>query len=120
MAVEFDNLVIGSGVFNQDTRIVTITVPDGGYAKGALLGKITATSKYILSENAATDGSESAKAILESAIENDTGSPVDVEAVVYCAGTFNNLGVTYGTGQTMQNTYDSLDVVNIRILEGRA
>jgi hypothetical protein len=120
MAVAFDNLVIASGIFKQDTRIVTVTVPDGGLVRGSLLGKITATGKHILSLNAAGDGSESANSILESDLENDTGSPVDVQAVVYCAGTFNTLGVTYGTGQTIANTYDSLDAVNIRITDGRA
>ena len=119
MAIEYDNLTIANGVFEEDTKIETVTVPDGGLKRGSLLGKITATSKYVLSLGTATDGSENPKRLLYEDVKNDTGSDVDNDLLTYNAGTFGDLGVVYGTGQTMQNTYDSLDAVNIRILEGR-
>jgi len=118
--VTFKNLVVADGVFKQDTAIRTVIVPDGGLEYGSVLGEITASGKQQLSLLAASDGSEDAISILPDAIENDTGASVEVKTVVYVAGTFNSLGVTFGTGQTLANTYKSLDSVNIRIVEGRA
>lgn len=42
----------------------TVTVPAGGYEAGTILGKITATGKYVRHDSAAVDGSETEAAIL--------------------------------------------------------
>ncbi len=184
MSVSFKNLVIPDGVFDIDTAIRTVTVPVGGFSAGTLLGKVTSSGKYILSNAVkytttgsaqtvttaigevvhfavasgstgtgtvgnyyqaltvqaaldldavafATDttnwknlgaivGSETAVAVLKDDIANVGVSPVDVKALVYVAGTFNDLGITYGNGQDITKTYDSLDLKNIRIVSGRA
>lgn len=114
----YKNLVVTGGVFPQNTAIRTIIVPSGGLKEGALLGKVTATKKFKLSVKAASDGSEKAKVILEKDIENKTGSDIEVKEVVYTSGVFNNLGVTFGTGQTLENTYDELHSNSIEIIKG--
>lgn len=62
---------------------VTVTV--GANAKleaGALLGKITATSKHVEYDNGAGDGSQAAVGVLYETLVNDTGSDVDVQATI--------------------------------------
>ena len=62
---------------------VTVTVPaDTTFLSGSVLGKITATGKYVLYDNAAADGSEVAAAILYTELVNDTVGAVDNDAVV--------------------------------------
>lgn len=45
-------------------EIVTVTVPTGGLEAGAVLGQLSATSKYVPYDNAETDGRETAAGIL--------------------------------------------------------
>ena len=119
MAVEFDNLVVANGKFPSIANIETVTVPTGTMVKGTLLGKITATGKYIPSLLASVDGSEVAVAILEKDIVN-AGASADFKELVFKAGSFNSVGVTFGTGQTVANTKDDLHNVSIEITEGIA
>lgn len=119
MAVDFENLIVGNGTFNQTANIETITVPaNTTVARGTLLGKITSTGKYIVSLLAASDGSEVGAAIAQTDVENDTAGALDYKVVVYKAGSFNSTGVTFGTGQTVANTKDDLHLVSIEITEG--
>lgn len=122
MAVAYENLLVAGGRFSHDGGdIETITVPaTSTIVRGTVVGKITATGKYITSLNAAVDGSQVAVAILEEDAVNLTGAPADVQAVVYKKGTFNSLGVTFGTGQTLTNTKDDLHKVSIEITQGVA
>lgn len=122
MAVAYGNLLVAGGRFSHDGGdIETITVPaTSTIVRGTVVGKITATGKYITSLNAAVDGSQVAVAILEEDAVNLTGAPADVQAVVYKKGTFNSLGVTFGTGQTLTNTKDDLHKVSIEITQGVA
>ena len=120
MAVSYENLLVAGGRFTNDNGdIETVTVAASTtIERGTLLGRITATGKYVTSLNASTDGSESAVAVLAADAVNDTLSSADVEVVVYKKGTFNSLGVTFGTGQTVQNTKNDLHAVSIEITEG--
>lgn len=62
---------------------VTVTVPaHTTYEPGTVLAKLSADGKYVIYDNAGTDGSESAAAILYDTVANDGDSPVDVEATV--------------------------------------
>lgn len=61
---------------------VTVTVPDGGYDSGTVLGKITATGKYVRHAAGAADGSQIEAGILFDTIANDTGSGVDHTATI--------------------------------------
>lgn len=48
----------------RSREVVTVTATGGALAAGTVLGKITATGKYVRHDDAASDGSETAAAIL--------------------------------------------------------
>lgn len=86
-------------LFDRDTITRKRTIANGGgvLPRGALLGKITASGKYILSLAAAVDGSQVPDAIL---LEPVDASAADVDAAVALAGEFATQGVTFGAGHT--------------------
>lgn len=96
-----ENLI--AGTFPRITRVVSVT---GGEALsvGAVLGRITATGQYVLSQVEAGDGSEVPDAILAEAV--DTTS-VDVLAHAYLAGEFNALSLTFGVSHTIATITDA-------------
>ncbi len=105
-----DNLIAGDSAL----RTKSITILSGQVlTRGALLGKITASGKLILSLNAAADGSEAAYAILAEDVDAGAGDVTGVP--VYTKGDFNSNAMTFGTGQTEANTYDDLREVGIFI-----
>ena len=122
MAVVYENLIVAGGRFTNDGGdIETVTVPANSTIKrGTVMGKITASGKYVTSLSASSDGSQIATTILAEDAVNDTAAPVDIKAVIYKKGTFNSLGVVFGTGQTLANTKDSLHNVSIEITLGVA
>lgn len=81
--------VTGAGAFivseangNRSRDNVTITVAADTVLKaGTVLGML-ATNKYVPYDNAGSDGSESARAILYSAVVNDGDAPADRDGVV--------------------------------------
>lgn len=92
-----DNLIAGE----TQTVCDIVTIASGGTAlkRGAVLGKITASGKYILSLSAAADGSQTPYAILA---EDCDPSAADVTNVaVYAKGEFNENALTFGTGHTV-------------------
>lgn len=86
-----------AGVANLVTDSVTV-LSGQVLQRGAVLGKITASGKYILSLSAAVDGSQSPSAIAVDYIDATAG---DVIAGVYLAGEFNGAALTLGTGITL-------------------
>jgi hypothetical protein len=122
MGVVYENLIVAGGRFTNDGGdIETVTVPANSTIKrGTVMGKITASGKYVTSLSASSDGSQIATTILAEDAVNDTAAPVDIKAVIYKKGTFNSLGVVFGTGQTLANTKDSLHNVSIEITLGVA
>lgn len=122
MSVAYENLIVAGGRFTHDGGdIETVTVPaNSTIAKGTVMGVIDASGKYVTSLLASDDGSEIAKAILAEDVVNTTGSAIDVKAIVWKKGTFNSLGVTFGTGQTLANTKNDLHNVSIEITNGVA
>lgn len=89
-----------NGLFAGDGPIITqpVTILSGqNMTRGAVLGKVTASGKYILSLAAANDGSQTPVGVL--AIDCDaTGG--DKDAAVYFSGEFNAAKLTFGTGHT--------------------
>ena len=122
MGVVYENLIVAGGRFTNDGGdIETVTVPANSTIKrGTVMGKITASGKYVTSLSASSDGSQIATTILAEDAVNDTAAPVDIKAVIYKKGTFDSLGVVFGTGQTLANTKDSLHNVSIEITLGVA
>lgn len=68
---------------NQRSRDnVTVTVDGADIKSGTVMGKITASGKYVPYSNAASNGSEVAAGILYQHIDSTTG---DVQAVIFNA-----------------------------------
>lgn len=70
------------GTISRDN--VTVTVPAATVlAPGSVLGKIAATGKYALYDEANSDGTETAAGVLYAELDNSEGvAPVDMDAVV--------------------------------------
>jgi hypothetical protein len=90
-----DNLIGGDAV-NAVTE--SIIVDTGNLVRGSVLGKITATGKYVLSASAASDGSQTPVAILA---EDANATSGDVVTVAYLTGEFNGTALTLGAGHTL-------------------
>lgn len=89
-----DNLIAGTAI-NMVTE--SIVLDTGNLKRGALLGKITATGKYVLSASAAADGSQTPVAILA---EDADATAADQTTVAYLTGEFNTAAMTFGAGHT--------------------
>lgn len=98
-----------AGEYPRVTETVTI-LTGNSVVKGALLGKITASGKYILSLSAAVDGSETPAAI---AAEDIDATAADKLGPVYLSGEFNQDGLTYGTAHTAASVKNGLRDLNI-------
>jgi hypothetical protein len=92
------------------TRKRTIASGAGVLPRGTLLGKITASGKYLKSVAAAVDGSEDPDAIL---LEPVDATAADVEAAIAIAGEFNPAAVTFGAGHTAASVEDALRAKDI-------
>jgi hypothetical protein len=90
-----DNLLAGE--YPRIERLVTIAA-GADLAKGAVLGRITASGKFKLSASASSDGSQTPDAILA---EKANAAGADVQAVVYFSGEFNENALTLGVGHTL-------------------
>ncbi|MBB4102391.1 head decoration protein [Allorhizobium borbori] len=81
--------------------------------RGAVLGRVTATGKLVLSVAAATDGSGTPFAIL--ADEEADASAADVGVTSYLTGQFLARNLTFGAGHTADSTRDALRLLSIHI-----
>jgi len=87
-----------SGYRSRDD--VTVTVPaTTTYAAGTILGKITASGKYVRHAAGATDGSEDEAGVLYETLVNTTVSAVDSESVSFARDAeVNGSELTYEVG----------------------
>ncbi|MCK7615188.1 head decoration protein [Roseibium sediminicola] len=85
-------LIVGD--FPVAIRYVTI-LSGQVQPRGAVMGRVTASDKYILSLAAAGDGSETPAEVLAVDVDASGG---DVVAPVYSAGEFAADQMTFGTG----------------------
>jgi hypothetical protein len=90
---------------DRDTIQRKATIDAGNLARGSLLGKITATGKYILSLAAASDGSEVPDAVLLEPVDATGG---DKEAAIAIKGRFAIQGMTIGAGHTAASVDSAL------------
>lgn len=97
-------------------RKVTI-ISGQNLVRGAVLGKITASSKYNLSASAAADGSQVPDLVLA---EDCDASAGDKSAMAYSRGDFNTVGLTLGAGHTVASITDGLRVKGIVLTAGVA
>lgn len=96
----------------SDYPIVTdiVTIDTGNLTRGACLGMITATGKYVLCNSASSDGSQTPRAILA---EDADATSADVQATVYLSGAFNAAAVTFGGTDTAATHRAALRDANI-------
>lgn len=86
-------------------------------ARGAVLGKITASSKYNLSLSAAADGSQTPDLILAEAVDASGG---DKEGLAYEAGIFNANALTLGAAHTVASIQEGLRLKGIHLVTAQA
>jgi hypothetical protein len=80
-------------------------------ARGSVLGEITATGKYLLTDKASVDGSEVASVIL--AADVDATAADVVGAPVYLSGQFDTDSVVFGGASVSADHIKELRDVNI-------
>jgi hypothetical protein len=97
-----DNLFAGD--FDVVTDTATL-ITGQNLARGAVLGKITASGKLNLSLSAAADGSQTPFAILAAATDASGG---DKTCPIYLSGEFNQTALTIGTAHTAATIKDGL------------
>ena len=111
-----------SATFNLDGLLIgehpvtsrPITLLSGeNRARGAVLGKITATGKYQLSASAAVDGSQVPDAILAEATDASGG---DVATAAYFTGGFDESKLVLGSAHTVASIKEGLRTKGIHLL----
>ena len=96
-----DQLIAG----DHPIRTTGITVLAGQtFTRGSLLGRITASGKYVLSLSDAVDGSQAPAGI---AVEDVTAA-ADTVSVMYIAGDFNVNQMTIGASHTTSSIRQGL------------
>jgi len=98
-------MAVSVEVYNPDGLIagehpvesVNGTITGGDFARGTLLGRVTATGAFTISDDSASDGSEVPVAVLATDADASAG---DVTAAVYIAGDFDDGKVIYGGNHT--------------------
>ncbi|WP_297576209.1 head decoration protein [uncultured Deefgea sp.] len=106
-----DNLMAGS---EDNVFVVKRTIASGQNLKrGAVIGKITASGKFILSASAADDGSQVPDAVLMQDVDATGG---DKEGLIYLRADLNASALTLGAGHTVTSIFDDLRAKSIFIL----
>lgn len=101
------NLIAGD--FPIVTQAVTIAAGQT-LSAGAVLGRIQANGRYVLSTATANDGSEAPMVVLAQPINTTNG---EEEAVCYLSGQFNTKAVLLGAGHTTESVSHPLRILNI-------
>lgn len=103
-----DQLIAGQ--FQPVTQPVTIASGAGVLTRGTVLGRITASGKYIKSASAAGDGSQTPVAVLADDVD---ATSADAAAGVYMTGEFNSNALTLGAGWTVATVTNALRAFGI-------
>lgn len=82
----------------------------GKLSRGRVLGKLTASGKFISVDSSKTDGSEKPYVVLAADVD---ATSTDVVAPVYKAGMFNREALSFGGTDTAAKHEDALRDVNI-------
>ena len=98
---------------SDDITTRKVTIASGQNLKeGAVLGKITASSKHILSLSAAADGSQTPDMVLAHDIDASGG---DAEAIAIETGTVVSTALVLGAGHTVASIREGLRDKGIKI-----
>ncbi|WP_027823497.1 head decoration protein [Laribacter hongkongensis] len=107
-----DALLAGSA----DDCLVTRVVIAAGQVQpcGALLGKVTASKKHVLSLAAADDGSQTPDVVLAEDVDATAG---DTEAMAYFTGPINAHALTLGAGHSVDSVFAALRANGIYLVK---
>lgn len=106
-----DNLLAGNAHLLVGRKV---TVLQGQVLpRGAVLGLITASGKYVLSASAAADGSQTPDLILAEAVD---ATSADTTVLAYERGDFNSNALTLGSGHTVASVREGLRAKGITLL----
>lgn len=83
----------------------TIASGEGVLKRGSLLGKVTASGKWVLSEAAAADGSQDPRGVL---LHDVDATAADAEGIIGRIGRCNGGALTLGAGHTLASIDDAL------------
>ena len=92
---------------------ITIKKGQGILAKGTVLGEVSATKLFAMTDKASADGSEKASVVL--AEEVDTNQTEDVKAAAYKSGCFFVSALTFGGASTISDHANELRDLNIYV-----
>jgi hypothetical protein len=85
------------GSYPLQVRPITVASGAGVLSRGTVLGRVTASGKYITSLAAAETGSQTPVCLLAEDVDATSG---DVATVGYFSGDFDSTRMTFGTGHT--------------------
>lgn len=105
-----DGLLVGEDVVL--TRQITL-ISGQNCARGAVLGKITASGKYTLSLSASSDGSQTPDVVLAEATD---ASSADKVTMAYFNGGFDEAKLTLGTAHTAASIREGLRAKGINLI----
>jgi hypothetical protein len=98
-------------------RKVTLAGGQGVLPRGTVLGRITASGKYVKSTAAANDGSQVPDLILAEAVDTTDG---DKQELSYARGDFNSRALTLGAGHTVAGITEALRAKGITLFDAMA
>lgn len=107
-----DNLVAGNAHLLVGRKI-TIASGQGVLVRGTVLGKITASGKYVKSLSGASDGSQTPDLILA---EDVDATSADAEGLAYARGDFAAQALTLGTAHTVASITEGLRAKGITLI----
>lgn len=99
--IDQGDVLRANDIFASDRRPTQITgtiLSGENLKRGAVLGKVTASGKYVLHDDSADDGSETIAAILA---EDTDATGGDEPAPIYLAGDFLLSALTAAVGTTL-------------------
>lgn len=91
----------------SDVPVITrnVTIASGqNLPRGAVIGEITASKKFVLSAAAAADGSEAPALVLAFDVDASAG---DVVAAAYASAGLDSTKLTFGEGHTAETVEDA-------------
>lgn len=106
-----DQLIAGNAHLLIARKVTVISGQN--LARGAVLGKITASGKYTLSASASSDGSQTPDLVLAETCDASAG---DKQALAYARGDFAASALTLGAGHTVASITEGLRAKGITLL----
>ncbi|BCD61745.1 head decoration protein [Nitratiruptor phage NrS-5] len=107
----YDNLIVGGDVVTDGA----VLEAGQNLKRGAVLGKVDATGELKLSDDAATDGSQSVYAILNEDCDASGGAK---RCAIIIAGEVNANSLIFGGNHTAASTKDAFRDLGIYLKEG--